>query len=112
MTSELRELMPVPKVSAASRIITSRPATTSSRAMANPTTPGAHDHTLDPIGHGPHLLPTPLTFSGNGVRSGHGPRMSQRIGPSCGDDGPIRCCVMVTVLSAGGRERTTGNALR
>src|SRR5215469_6032102 len=39
ITSLLRELAPVPKLSAASRIRTSRPAVASARATARPTTP-------------------------------------------------------------------------
>src|SRR5512147_1919580 len=39
MTSELRELVTVPNVSAASRTSTSRPASASSRATASPTAP-------------------------------------------------------------------------
>src|SRR5438128_10839056 len=39
ITSELRELVCVPIASSASRMITSRPASASSRAIARPTTP-------------------------------------------------------------------------
>src|SRR2546421_346387 len=39
MTSELRELVCVPIASSASRMMTSRPAIASSRAIASPTTP-------------------------------------------------------------------------
>src|SRR3954451_7130362 len=39
MTSELRELVCVPMASSASRMMNSRPASASSRAMARPTTP-------------------------------------------------------------------------
>src|SRR5215467_8266007 len=39
MTSLLRELMPLPKRSAASRISTSRPRSARARAVASPTTP-------------------------------------------------------------------------
>ena len=60
----------MPKVSAASRIITSRPATTSSRDGQSDD-PGAHDHTR-PDRSRTSPPADSLTFSGNGVRSGHG----------------------------------------
>src|SRR5476651_2518972 len=55
MTSELRELVPVPIPSADSRMMTSRPARASARATARPTTP-APITTQSTVSNGDELM--------------------------------------------------------
>src|SRR6266850_5053508 len=63
ITSELRELVWVPIASSASRMITSRPAMASSRAMARPTTPA-------PTTTASTLSTRELPFEGEGGKAG------------------------------------------